>query len=156
MNDNLKKALRQAVRPPGSAALVAMLDLALWHRLPSDVREKLLGRRVEIAVTDWDLSFSFTARRWGFVPRPPFPEPDLRIAATAHDFGAIAAGEEDSDTLYFSRRLIVEGDTELALMVKNTMDALDATRGRAFARRLHHLACRLRERVGRRARPQGF
>lgn len=156
MNENLKQAFRRAARPPGSAALVAMLDVALWRRLPPDVREKLLGRRVEIAVTDWNLSFSFTARRWGFVPRPPVAEPDLRIAATAHDFGAIAAGEEDSDTLYFSRRLIVEGDTELALMVKNTMDALDASRGRAFARRVHHLACRLREKARARARAQGI
>lgn len=156
MNENLKSALRRAVRPPGSAALVAMLDVALWRRLPGDVRGKLLGRRVEIAVTDWGLSFSFTARRWGFVPRPPVAEPDLRIAATAHDFGAIAAGEEDSDTLYFSRRLTVEGDTELALMVKNTMDALDATRGRAFARRVHHLACRLREKTRGRAGSQGI
>lgn len=156
MNDKLKNALRRAVRPPGSAALVAMLDVALWRRLPADVREKLLGRRVEIAVTDWDVSFSFTARRWGFVPRPPVAEPDLRIAASARDFGAIAAGEEDSDTLYFSRRLIVEGDTELALMVKNTLDALDSTRGRAFARQVHHLACRLRQKAQGRARAHGI
>jgi predicted lipid carrier protein YhbT len=156
MSGPLKHGLRRAVRPAGTAALVAMLDLVLWRRLPADVRDKLVGRRVEIAVTDWELSFSFTARRWGFVPRPPFAQPELRIAATAHDFGAIASGEEDSDTLYFGRRLIVEGDTELALMVKNTMDALDATRGRAFARRVHHLACRLRETAQRRARAQGI
>ena len=147
---------RRALRPAGTASLVAALDVVLWRLLPADVREKLIGRRVEIAVTDWGMGFSFVARRWGFSPRPPFAEPDLRIAATAQDFGALAAGEADADTLYFSRRLIVEGDTELALMVKNTLDALDASRGRAFARRVHHAALRLRKRLGGRARPQAI
>ncbi|HLV27960.1 MAG TPA: SCP2 sterol-binding domain-containing protein, partial [Burkholderiaceae bacterium] len=32
---------------------------------------------------------------------------------------------EDPDTLFFSRRLVMEGDTELGLLVKNTLDALD-------------------------------
>lgn len=154
--EKLGGVLRRAVRPAGSGALVAVLDVVLWRLLPSDVRARLVGRRVEIAVSDWDVSFSFTARRLGFVPRPPSSEPDLRIAATAHDFGALAAGEADADTLYFGRRLIVEGDTELALMVKNTLDALDASRGRAFARRVHRVACRVRERLAPRARAQGI
>lgn len=147
---------RRALRPAGTASLVAALDVVLWRLLPADVREKLAGRRVEIAVTDWGMGFSFIGRRWGFAPRPPFTEPDLRIAATAQDFGALAAGEVDADTLYFSRRLIVEGDTELALMVKNTLDSLDASRGRAIARGLHHAALRLRKRIGTRARPQAI
>lgn len=138
---------RRAPTLPGSAALVAVLDLALWPRMPADVRQRLVGKRVEIAVTDYNLSFFFTARPWGFVPRPRFVQPDLRIAATAHDFGALAAGEEDADTLYFGRRLVVEGDTEIALMVKNTMDALDGVRGQRFARRAHRLACALRRRL---------
>ena len=33
--------------------------------------------------------------------------------------------QEDPDTLFFNRRLSIEGDTELGLMVKNTLDALD-------------------------------
>jgi predicted lipid carrier protein YhbT len=146
-------SVRRVLRPLGSAALVALLDTLLWRLLPREVRGALVGRRVEIAVTDWGMAFSFTARGLGFLPRSPVPEPDLRIAAAARDFGALAAGEADADTLYFSRRLVVEGDTELALMVKNTLDALDATRGRVFARRVHRAALRARERFGRRAGP---
>jgi predicted lipid carrier protein YhbT len=33
--------------------------------------------------------------------------------------------KEDPDTLFFSRRLLMEGDTELGLLVKNTLDALE-------------------------------
>ena len=36
-----------------------------------------------------------------------------------------ARREEDPDTLFFSRRLMMEGDTELGLVVKNTLDALE-------------------------------
>ena len=30
---------------------------------------------------------------------------------------------EDPDTLFFSRRLVIEGDTELGLALKNALDA---------------------------------
>lgn len=133
----------------GTYALVGALDVALWRQMPADVREKLVGRRVEIAVTDWGASFCFTARRFGFVPRRRFAEPELRIAAKARDFGALAAGEADADTLYFGQRLIVEGDTELALMVKNTLDALQGARGQAWMRRAHRIASAVRDRAAR-------
>lgn len=129
--------------------LVAILNLTLWRRLPGEVRDRLVGRRVEIAVTDWGTSFCFTARRWGFVPRDRSEEPDLRISAAARDFGALAAGEEDADTLYFGRRLVVEGDTELALMVKNTLDAIEDAPVRALVRRAHRLGIAIRARRAR-------
>lgn len=37
----------------------------------------------------------------------------------------IAARKEDPDTLFFQRRLRIEGDTELGLYVKNLMDSID-------------------------------
>jgi predicted lipid carrier protein YhbT len=52
---------------------------------------------------------------------------DLAIGAAAHDFLLLARRQEDPDTLFFSRRLALEGDTELGLLVKNTLDALDAS-----------------------------
>ena len=53
------------------------------------------------------------------------PQPDLTIAANAADFLALARREQDPDTLFFSRRLVMEGDTELGLMLKNMLDAMD-------------------------------
>jgi len=41
-------------------------------------------------------------------------------------FLALALRREDPDTLFFSRRLVLEGDTELGLALKNALDALDA------------------------------
>jgi predicted lipid carrier protein YhbT len=37
----------------------------------------------------------------------------------------IAARKQDPDTLFFQRRLVIEGDTELGLYVKNLMDAIE-------------------------------
>ena len=50
---------------------------------------------------------------------------DLKISASVYDFVLLARRQEDPDTLFFSRRLSMEGDTELGLLVKNTMDAIE-------------------------------
>ena len=50
---------------------------------------------------------------------------DLTIAASAHDFLLLAKRREDPDTLFFCRRLLMEGDTELGLLIKNALDAID-------------------------------
>ncbi|MGC2048204.1 MAG: SCP2 sterol-binding domain-containing protein, partial [Gallionella sp.] len=43
----------------------------------------------------------------------------------ACDFLMLALRKEEPDTLFFSRRLCMEGDTELGLLVKNTLDTLE-------------------------------
>jgi predicted lipid carrier protein YhbT len=37
----------------------------------------------------------------------------------------LARREADPDTLFFDRKLSIEGDTELGLLLKNTLDAID-------------------------------
>ena len=37
----------------------------------------------------------------------------------------LAMRKEDPDTLFFSRRLSMQGDTELGLLLKNTLDSLE-------------------------------
>ncbi|HEY4997594.1 MAG TPA: SCP2 sterol-binding domain-containing protein, partial [Usitatibacter sp.] len=142
----VRSLLPRLARFPGSAALAAALNVCLRPALSADVRERLRGKRVEIAVTDWGMRLFFKSTAAGFVPLLGLAESDLRILATAHDFGALAAGEEDADTLYFNRRLVVEGDTELALLVKNTLDALEEVKARQVVRRLHRFMQARRER----------
>jgi predicted lipid carrier protein YhbT len=50
---------------------------------------------------------------------------DVRFSATSDDLLLIAGRKEDPDTLFFQRRLKIEGDTEIGLEVKNLIDALD-------------------------------
>ncbi len=50
---------------------------------------------------------------------------DVSFKADANDLLMIAARRQDPDTLFFQRRLVIEGDTELGLYVKNLMDAIE-------------------------------
>lgn len=50
---------------------------------------------------------------------------DVIFRADAADLLMVAARRQDPDTLFFQRRLVIEGDTELGLYVKNLMDAID-------------------------------
>ena len=60
-------------------------------------------------------------------------KPDVTLTARTRDYLALALREEDADTLFFSRRLRMEGATHLGLLVKNTLDAVDWS---AFRERL--------------------
>ena len=110
---------------PGSLLFVTALNLVLSRQLPGDVTQALQGRSLRIHVRDAHVNFDFTWTGNGFAPRSRVATPDLTIGASARDFLALARREQDPDTLFFSRRLSMEGDTELGLMVKNTLDALE-------------------------------
>lgn len=110
---------------PGNVLLATGLNAVLARHLPADVAERMEGRSFRIHVKDARLAFDFGWRRGRFVPLARRPQPDLVISATGADLVRMARREEDPDTLFFSRRLAMEGDTELGLVVKNTLDALE-------------------------------
>lgn len=110
---------------PGSLLCVAALNLVLKPHLPDDLRAGLAGRHLRVRVSDAGVGFDFTWRGDGFAALRPAGVPDLEIGACARDFIALAKREQDPDTLFFSRRLSMEGDTELGLLVKNTLDAIE-------------------------------
>ncbi len=56
--------------------------------------------------------------------RPTLGRPDVTIRANLRDYLALALRREDADTLFFTRRLVIEGDTELGLAIKNALDAI--------------------------------
>ena len=113
---------RLPVAPP-SLAFSAMANRLLWPALQTLDWQALVGRRYAIRVKDLGLSLRFTVTPRGFAPDSGAP--DLTISASARDFLLLLSRREDPDTLFFSRRLVSEGDTELGLTVKNLLDALD-------------------------------
>lgn len=110
---------------PPTLALVGGLNLALDRILPREPLEPLTGKRLLLRVTDAGLALRFTLTPRGFRPLFDSRQPDLTISATTRDYLALALREEDPDTLFFSRRLLMEGETDLGLLVKNTLDAVD-------------------------------
>jgi predicted lipid carrier protein YhbT len=108
------------------SALTTALNLALDRILPRATLEPLTGKLVCLRVTDGGLTLLFTLTPKRASARPSAAvKPDLMISARARDFIALAIREEDPDTLFFNRRLVMEGDTDLGLLVKNTLDAVD-------------------------------
>lgn len=82
------------------------------------------GRRIVVEVSDLGKSFRFTIRRGRLAPALAGPV-DLRIAGTAKDFCRLALRLEDPDTLFFARRLVLEGETSIGLHLKNILDSID-------------------------------
>lgn len=110
---------------PPTLALVAALNLALGRWLPREPLAPLVGKRFAIRVTDAGLVLRFALAEGGFRPSFDAAAADLTISARTRDFLTLLAREEDADALFFSRRLLMEGDTELGLLLKNTLDAVE-------------------------------
>ncbi len=106
-----------------STGLNAVLKMKL---LPEDSLELLEGRSFLVDVLDTGGRACFTFRRGLFRPvfTPP-QTPDLAFRANLSAFLQLVARQEDPDTLFFNRELSIEGDTELGLIVKNMLDAVE-------------------------------
>ena len=112
-------------RYPQTLLFVQAVNLALGNTLRSEVMQPLQGKLITIRVSDAGVAYHFTLNPKGLIACRRIREPDLTISASAYDFLMLALRKEDPDTLFFSRRLCMEGDTELGLLVKNTLDALE-------------------------------
>ncbi|WP_296754145.1 SCP2 sterol-binding domain-containing protein [Thiobacillus sp.] len=119
----LANAVARLPAAPPSLTFSLAANRLLWPALKTLDWQPLAGRRYAIRVKDLGLSLRFTVTARGFAPDSGAPE--LTISATARDFLLLLGRREDPDTLFFSRRLVSEGDTELGLTVKNLLDALD-------------------------------
>lgn len=49
----------------------------------------------------------------------------VEISGSLDDFVTLALRKEDPDTLFFQRRICIQGETELGLAVKNLIDSVD-------------------------------
>lgn len=84
----------------------------------------LEGRWLSIEVRDIGLKW-FTSVENERLIVSDAAQADVSFSADASDLLMIAARKQDPDTLFFQRRLVIEGDTELGLYVKNLMDAIE-------------------------------
>lgn len=112
---------------PHAVVLVAGLNaLVRMKRLPEDSVAALEDKTFMIEVLDTGARACFTLSGGVFRPLFSVPEsPDLAFRANLSAFLQLAARQEDPDTLFFSRELSIEGDTELGLIVKNMLDAIE-------------------------------
>ncbi len=85
----------------------------------------LEGRWLRIEVSDLGMAWSLTRDAVGLRLAKDSPV-DVLIRGNWKEFLLLASRQEDPDTLFFRRRLVIEGDTDLGLAVKNLVDSLDS------------------------------
>jgi O2-independent ubiquinone biosynthesis accessory factor UbiT len=110
----------------------APLELALQQMFSASVAAgelDFLEQRclaIEIEDTGWRWPIALANGRLGVLARDH--PADVTIRGESPAFLIMAGRLEDPDTLFFQRRLVIEGDTELGLGVKNFLDGLDEAR----------------------------
>lgn len=114
---------RLPIQPPSLLAALA-LDRLLLPRL-DDTQKALLGQRaVEVEVVELGLRVRLVLGARGFTVATGSDAPVLTIRARADALWRLLRGEDDADRLFFDRALVMEGDTEFGLVLKNTLDAI--------------------------------
>jgi predicted lipid carrier protein YhbT len=118
---------RRLPQLPHSAAAAVVLNILLLPSLERDTLDALRGHVIAFHVSDAGIDCRVRLAGARFLPCLAATHADVAIRACAHDFLLLANRSEDPDTLFFLRRLAIEGDTALGLTVKNALDAVDWT-----------------------------
>jgi O2-independent ubiquinone biosynthesis accessory factor UbiT len=114
---------RLPVQPPSLLAAL-VLDRLLLPRLDDTQRTLLSHHAVEVEVVELGLRVRLVLGAHGFAVARTSDAPVLTIRARADALWRLLRGEDDADRLFFDRALVMEGDTELGLVLKNTLDAI--------------------------------
>jgi len=113
--------------PPAVAGAFA-LSLIVPRVLGRDALAALDGKAFRVVVRDAGVGVAFRVRSPRFVPLRADHAVDVTFTANAADFLRLASRRADPDTLFFDRRLLIEGDTETGLRLKNILDAIEIPR----------------------------
>jgi predicted lipid carrier protein YhbT len=127
----MPKILRPSLRFLPFSAQKSLLISAL-HSIFSEAItdgdfEFLQGKWLKISVLDLQLDWWLSFDQDQLIMAAPAENitEDVSFSANGDDLILIAGRKQDPDTLFFQRRLKIEGDTELGLEVKNLIDAID-------------------------------
>jgi predicted lipid carrier protein YhbT len=105
--------------------LSIVLNEAFREPLQHGELDFLEGSKIRIKITDLCLEWLILVGAHRFIPIDRHLDEDVCISGNSLDFALLAARQADPDSLFFQRRIRIEGDTELGLGVKNTMDSMD-------------------------------
>ena len=124
----LARPLRLVPHPLQRGVLELGLEQVFRASVAAGDLEFLAGHclAIEIEDTGWRWPIRLSDGRLRVLARD-YPA-DATIRGQSPAFMVMAGRFADPDTLFFQRRLIIEGDTELGLGVKNFLDGLDEER----------------------------
>lgn len=114
--------LRMVPIPVRKQLLERTMARVLAVPLAGDDLDFMDGRRLGIEVSDLGLEWVIACRNGRLLVCDELAEASVR--GTATDLLLLASRLEDADTLFFQRRLVLTGDTELGLTVRNLLERL--------------------------------
>ncbi len=108
-------------------ALQRSLNQVFAQAMQDGLFDVLESRWMRLQVSDLNLSWCLSkdphSNRLLIKDHAPA---EVTISGNWREFLLLASRQEDPDTLFFRRRLQIDGDTELGLAVKNMIDSLDS------------------------------
>lgn len=116
-----------AARTPFTLQRIALersLNQIFAEPLADNAFEALEGNWMRLEVADLKLAWCLSCDRKKLRIAEEAPV-QVTIRGNWREFLLLASRQEDPDTLFFRRRLVIEGDTELGLSIKNLIDSLD-------------------------------
>ena len=111
---------------PISIALCAALALAQKQGALKADFSFMAGRSLAIVISDLGLRCALRHQGGTFKPIASSTPCDVQFTANSAIYLALLRRNEDPDTLFFQRKLRIEGDTELGLALKNILDAQES------------------------------
>ena len=120
----LRAGWRRLPTQPPSTLLALALDRLLLPRLDESQRQALAGHVVEVEVLELGLRVRLRLDGGRFRAAPSDGPATLTLRARADALWRLLRGQDDADRLFFERALVMEGDTEYGLVLKNTLDAI--------------------------------
>ncbi len=122
-------------------ALLDGLEMVFHEALDDGDFEFLEDKWLKVEIRDMNLHWYISYEDDKLVVADNIKDEDVSFSGTLNDLILIAGRKEDPDTLFFQRRLSIQGDTELGLEVKNLMDSVDLEQlPKALQILLHQLA----------------
>lgn len=124
------KVLPQALH---NRFLANIINRILVNDLNDGELDFLQDKSVAIEISDIGMCYQMTLSGVRLVGTNVQADNDLTVRASLYDFMSMASRQVDPDTLVFQRRLVMEGDTELGLGLKNYLDGMDIEASRALS-----------------------
>ena len=128
LTTNLPKVIKYLPEPP--FILQKKIGEKLLQHLMAEQIEMgdfdfLEDRWLQISVNDMGLVFFLSFQENQLILSNKISQADVSFSGDSKEFILLASRSEDPDTLFFQRRLMIEGDTELGLYIKNSIDGID-------------------------------
>ncbi|MFO1283600.1 MAG: SCP2 sterol-binding domain-containing protein [Burkholderiales bacterium] len=110
---------------PLSFATARTLSLVAPKLMGDEDLDALEGVRFRIRVLDTGIAVSMRVHSRRFQAIGADDAVDVTFGADALDYARLAARRADPDTLFFERRLSIDGDVEAGLRLRNLLDAIE-------------------------------